>query len=78
MQILQDIISDLCCPECYEEGTYFVQENDDKKKGLSSHLTVSCECGYGKATYTSKNIVQETSERGMKPVEVNFRAVHAM
>ena len=78
MQILQDIISDLCYPECYEKGTCFVQDNDDKKKGLSSHLTVSCECGYEKATYTSKNIVQEPSEREMKPFEVNFRAVYVM
>ena len=65
-------------PECYEKGTCFVQENDDKKKGFSSHLTVSCEWGYEKATYTSKNIVQETSERGMRPFEVNFGAVYAM
>ena len=50
MQILQDIISDLCCPECNEKGTFFAQENDDKKKRISSHLTVSCECGYEKAT----------------------------
>ena len=32
---------------------------NDKKKGLSSHLTISCECGYVKETYTS-NVVNKT------------------
>ena len=31
MQILRDIISDLCYPECYEIGTLCVQENNNKK-----------------------------------------------
>ena len=52
--IIQDIIADLSCPYCLERGTLCVQEDNDKKKGLSSHLTISCECGDDKETYTSK------------------------
>lgn len=78
MQIMQDIISDLCCPQCYEVGTLYMEETSDKKKGLSSHLTVTCDCGYEKETYTSRTIKTETSERGMKRFEVNVRGVYAM
>ena len=74
MQILQDMISDLCCPQCC---TLYVEENSNKK-GLSSNLAVRCDCGYEKETYTSKTIEKETLEEGMNTFEVNMRAVYAM
>ena len=78
MQILRDMISDLCCPQCCKTGTLYVEENSNKKKGLSSHLAVRCDCGYEKQTYTSKTIEKETPEKGLKTFEVNMRAVYAM
>ena len=55
-----------------------MEENSNKKKGLSSHLAVRSDCGYEKETYTSKTIEKETHEKGMKTFEVNMRAVYAM
>ena len=78
MQILQDMISDLCCPQCCKTGTLYVEENINKKKGLSSHLAVRCDCGYENETYTSNTIEKETTEKGLKTFEVNMRAVYAM
>ena len=38
MQILQDMISDLCCPQCCKTDTLYVEENINKKKELSPIL----------------------------------------
>ena len=54
MEIMQAIISQLCCPECYENK--LILEDDYKKKGLSSSLCIKCDCGYVSSFYTSKGV----------------------
>ena len=78
MEIMQAIISQLCCPECYE-NKLILEEDDYKKKGLSSSLCIKCDCGYVSSFYTSKVVDRknEVSKGGMKAYEVNYRAVYA-
>lgn len=78
MEIMQVIISQLCCPECGDANTIFLEEDEYKRKGLSSFLSLKCSCGYQNCFYTSK-VVDKVDENkgGMKPYEVNYRAVYA-
>ena len=75
MSILKDLLSLLCCPgpEC-KETSLIVEEDERKKKGLSSFLTVNCTtCPFSWSSHTSKGA--KTNQRVM---EVNLRAVYAM
>ena len=50
---------------------------NNKKKGLPSFLSVNCSnCGYSKESYTSQTLCN-SKDKGMKPMEVNSRAVYA-
>ena len=53
VEILSSIITQLCCPVCKRDGLKLLL-NFKKKKGISSHLAVSCECGYLSEFDTSK------------------------
>ena len=44
IQIFEDIITSLACPECCEK-TLYVEEDLTKKKGLATYVSVLCECG---------------------------------
>ena len=65
LQILEDLISSLCCPCCYKNDLH-LEEQDTKKKGLASYLSIVCPCGYTKEGYTSKHVHDNASKRGMK------------
>ena len=78
IQILEDMVSTLCCPECYEKNLY-LEEDAIKKKGLAVYLSIVCPCGYIKEGYTSKAVDEtHTLKQGMKPFEVNTRMVYAL
>ena len=78
VQILENMICSLACPSCFEKDL-FVVEDPIKRKGLASHISIRCTCGYEKEDYTSKVIVDnKNSVRGMKPCEVNTRIVYAL
>ena len=77
IQIFEDIVSSLACPDCFEKGLY-VEENPSKKKGFACFISVMCEhCDYVKETYTSKEVDKQTVSQGMNPYEINIRAVYA-
>jgi hypothetical protein len=83
LSILQDIFICLNCPNCQETGTMFLEEDHQRKKGLASYLVLTCECGYEKEFYTSRTVdncnnINTTSKKGMKPFEINIRAVYGM
>ena len=81
LSILQDIFICLNCPNCQETGTMFLEEDHERKKGLASYLVITCECGYEKEFYTSQTVDNSnntTSKKGMKPFEINIRAVYGM
>ena len=79
IQIFEDIITSLACPECCEK-TLYVEEDLTKKKGLATYISVLCECGYAKENYTSKAVINNpmSNKKGMKPFEINTRAVYAL
>ena len=56
IQIFEDIITSLACPECCEK-TLYVEEDLTKKKGLATYISKLCECGYAKENYTSKAVI---------------------
>ena len=79
IQIFEDIITSLACPECCEK-TLYVEEDLTKKKGLATYISVLCECGYAKENYTPKAVINNpmSNKKGMKPFEINTRAVYAL
>ena len=73
----------LSCPECFEVGSLSLEEDYDRKNGLTSLLIITCECGYEKEAYTShtvnKRVGDETrNNAGAKAYEINYRAVYGM
>ena len=78
LRILQDIFTGLNCPDCQEAGTLFMEEKHERKKGLASNLVLACECGYEKDFYTSQTVDNCSFKQGMKPFEVNIRAVYGL
>ena len=65
----------------WRQAHYMYMKKYERKKGLASFLVVSCECGYQKDTYTSQTVVNKDTnggKRGMKPFEINIRAVYGM
>ena len=76
--ILEDMVSSLACPECFENDLY-LEEDHSKKKGLAVHISIKCSCGYVKNNYMSKtNVDDVNTSKGMKPFEVNTRMVYAL
>ena len=69
MEILSNIISILCCPEC-TKPCLKLSERFSHKKGLSSLLVISCECGYKHDFYTSSSCG--------KSYDINRRTVYTM
>ena len=69
------------CPDCHETDCLLVEEDQERKKGLASLVSITCDCGYEKQTYSSHN-VEKTNEgstnKGMKPFDINIRAVYGM
>ena len=77
MVILNGFITTLACPDCLE-CTITVNENFTKKKGLSSFLSIECSnCQFSKGSYSSQTLTND-NEKGMKPFEINYRAVYAL
>ena len=75
MGLLQTLITSLACPDCLSTKLH-LEENDKKKKGLSSFLVISCdECDFSTSSYTSKRAQYEES-RGLKPFDINVRSVY--
>ena len=79
IQIYEDSITSLACPECCEK-TIYVEEDLTKKKGLATYISVLCECGCAKENYTSKAVINNpmSNKKGMKPFEIHTRAVYAL
>ena len=75
MSIFQNILSSLRCPDCYESGCLYKEEDQERKKGLASMLSIACECGYEKQTYSS-HTVEKNNDGGTN--NVNIRAVYGM
>ena len=49
-----------------------------EKKGLTSFIHISCNnCEFSKESYTSKTLKKEGVRKGMKPHNINYRAVYA-
>ena len=69
MEILSNIISILCCPEC-TKPCLKLSERFSHKNGLSSLLVISCECGYKRDFYTSSSCG--------KSYDINRRTVYTM
>ena len=70
MEIFDNFISSLVCPECY--GSLQAEEDTSKKKGLASFIIILCnDCDLQTETYTSKTVQRfEEVVKGMKPLEV--------
>ena len=77
MTILEDVLSLVSCPECFQIGTLYIEEDHSLKKGLASLIKVACnECDcVVKETYTS-NVTNSTNNT-MHHFEVNTRSVYA-
>ena len=50
ISVLDDFYSCLCCPECFETGSLY-EEDEDRRKGLSSFLNIFCGFGYKKVVH---------------------------
>ena len=75
------IFSCLCCPECFETGSLYIEKDEDRRKGLASFLNILCGCGHRKELYTSKTVEKagvNVCNKSMMSFEVNFRAVYGM
>ena len=49
-----------------------------RKKGLASFIHISCNnCDFSKESYTSKTLKKGEVRKGMKPHDINYRAVYA-
>ena len=73
----------LSCPECFQDGSLSLEEDCDRKNGLTSLLILTCECGYVKEAYTSHTVNKRVSDEtrnnaGAKAYEINNRAVYGM
>ena len=56
MNIYEEILSAVLCPECCNEGLH-VEEDDSKRKGLVNFILVKCtNCGFTLQKYTSKTV----------------------
>ena len=53
MELLSNVFEELCCPKCSQPNLLF-SENNCKKKGSSSMLTLNCSCGYLREFHTSR------------------------
>ena len=81
MSIFQNILSSLRCPNCHEAGCLYIEEDQERKKGLASMLSIACECGCEKQTYSSHTVENNNdggTNKGMKPFDVNIRAIYGM
>ena len=74
IQIFEDIITSLACPECCEK-TLCVEEDLTKKNGLATYISVLCECGYAKENYTSKAVINNPMSK--KKRDEAFRNKHS-
>ena len=70
MDILSDVFSEMFCPLCATDNLK-LSESFLSKKGLSSHLYLTCSCGYGKRFYTSQTC-------GNFGFDINRRTAYAM
>ena len=78
IQILEDMISSLACPEFFENKLY-LEENHAKKKGLAVYISIVCPCGYEKNNYMSKTVTDyQSPSKGMKHYAVNMRIVYGL
>ena len=73
----------LSCPECFEVGSFSLEEDCDRKNGLTSLLIITCECGYKKEAYTSHTVNKRASDEThnnacTKAYEINYRAMYDM
>ena len=76
MDIFQEILSAVLCPECCNEGLT-VEEDDTKRKGLANFILVKCtNCGFTLQKYTSKT-VQNIGKPGMQSFDANLRSAYA-
>ena len=76
-QILEDMVSDLACPECFENDLY-LEEDHTKRRVLQLHISIMCSYGYVKTNYLSKTMVDvENKTKGMKPLELNTTMIYA-
>ena len=81
LTVLDKVFSCLCCQECFETGSLYIDEDEETRKGLASFLDILCRCGYKKDCCTSKTVEKagvNVCNKGIKPLEVNFRAVYGM
>ena len=65
----------------FETGSLYIEEDEDRRKGFASFSNILCGCGYKKELYTSKTVDRagvNVCNKGMKPFEVNCRAVYGM
>ena len=77
MSVFADFITSLLCPECSECSLY-IEEDFVKKKGLASLINVKCyDCDFCITNYTSKTVTTD-KVKGMRPFEINYRAVYAL
>ena len=75
MNIFQEMLSAVLCPECCNEGLN-VEENESKRKGLANFILVKCtNCSFTLQKYTSKT-VQNIGKPGMQSFDVNLRSVY--
>ena len=79
MSILSNVLSLLACPDCYGIGTMKLSDNVQKKKGLSSFLSIICgNCSFIHGFYTSPQVATSSDKkgRGVNAMEINIRAVY--
>ena len=70
VEILSDMITFLCCPNCKSSGL-MLHENFSKKKGFASLLLIKCECGFEKEFYSSQPASAKTHD-------INRRIIYTM
>lgn len=76
LSVLQLMIQCVACPNCYSISLY-IEEDDSKKKGLSSFLSINCmECDFSTSTFTSK-LTEEGNKPGRSSFDINVRSVYA-
>ena len=59
VEILSDIITLLCCPNCERSGLT-LHENFSKMKGFSTLLLIKCDFGFEKEFYLSQHTTAKT------------------
>ena len=81
MSIFRDILLSLRFPECHETGSLYVEEDQERKKGLASMLSIACEYAHEKHAYSSHTVGKNNNggtNKGMNPFDINIRAVYAV